>query len=69
MSTTRILGAAILVAGLVLLGFAWNASDAPVEQVSETLTGSYTDETMWYWVVGALAAAGGTLLAVFGRGR
>lgn len=69
MSTTRILGAAILVAGLVLLGFAWNASEAPVEQVSETLTGSYTDETMWYWVVGALAAAGGTLLAVFGRGR
>lgn len=69
MPTTRILGAAILVAGLVLLGFAWNASDAPVEQVSETLTGSYTDETMWYWVVGALAAAGGALLAVFGRGR
>jgi hypothetical protein len=67
MSANRILGLAVLVAGLVLLGFAWHASDAPVEQVSETLTGSYTDQTMWYWVVGAAAAIGGGALALFGR--
>jgi hypothetical protein len=48
MSVNRILGLAVCVVGLVLLGFAWHASDAPLEQASETLTGSYTDQTMWY---------------------
>jgi hypothetical protein len=67
MSLNRIVGGAILIAGLVLLGFAWHASDAPVEQVSESLTGSYTDQTMWYWVLGAAAAIGGGALALFGR--
>ena len=65
--SARVIGLAVLAAGLVLLGFAWNAADAPVEQVSETLTGSYTDQTMWYWVVGAAAAIGGGALAMFGR--
>lgn len=67
MSLNRIVGGAILIAGLVLLGFAWHASDAPVEQVSESLTGSYTDQTMWYWVLGAAAAIGGGALVLFGR--
>lgn len=67
MPANRIIGLAVFVAGLVLLGFAWHASDAPIEQASETLTGSYTDQTMWYWVLGAAAAIGGGALALFGR--
>lgn len=67
MSANRIIGLAVFVAGLVLLGFAWHAADAPLEQASETLTGSYTDQTMWYWVLGAAAAIGGGALVLFGR--
>lgn len=66
MSTTRILGAVALVVGLVLLGLAYNASTAPLEQVSEALTGRYTDQTMWYLILGIAATAGGALLVAFG---
>lgn len=67
MNASQILGAAVLVIGVVLLGFAYNASNAPVEQLSDTLTGRYTDQTMWYFVLGIGAAIAGALLVVFGR--
>ena len=67
MSMTQILGAVALVIGLVLLGFAYHASNAPMEQVSDALTGRYTNQTMWYLIVGIAAAVGGVLLVAFGR--
>jgi len=67
MSMTQILGAVALVIGLVLLGFAYQASNAPMEQVSDALTGRYTNQTMWYLIVGIAAALGGVLLVAFGR--
>ena len=67
MRMTQILGAVALVIGLVLLGFAYQASNAPIEQVSDALTGRYTNQTMWYLVLGIAAAVGGVLLVVFGR--
>jgi drug/metabolite transporter (DMT)-like permease len=69
MSMTQILGAVALVIGLVLLGFAYNASNAPMEQVSEVLTGRYSGQTMWYLILGMAAAVGGVLLIAFGRRR
>ena len=66
MSMTQILGAVALVIGLVLLGFAYQASNAPMEQVSDALTGRYTNQTMWYLIVGIAAAVGGVLLVAFG---
>jgi LPXTG-motif cell wall-anchored protein len=69
MSMTQILGAVALVIGLVLLGFAYNASNAPMEQVSEVLTGRYSSQTMWYLILGMAAAVGGVLLIAFGRRR
>jgi drug/metabolite transporter (DMT)-like permease len=67
MSMTQILGAVALVIGLVLLGFAYHASNAPMEQVSEAITGQYTNQTMWYLILGIAAAVGGVLLVAFGR--
>lgn len=66
MRMTQILGAVALVIGLVLLGFAYQASNAPMEQVSDALTGRYTNQTMWYLIVGIAAAVGGVLLVAFG---
>ena len=67
MRMTQILGGVALVIGLVLLGFAYHASNAPMEQVSEAITGRYTNQTMWYLILGIAAAVGGVLLVAFGR--
>jgi hypothetical protein len=63
----RALGIMALVAGVILLGFGLNASDAPVEQLQETFTGSYSDKTMWYLIGGAATACGGLVLLLLGR--
>lgn len=63
----RVLGVIALVTGAILLGFGLNASDAPVEQLQETFTGSYSDRTMWYLVGGAAVACGGLVLLLLGR--
>ena len=67
MNIAQPLGIAILVIGAVLLGFAYNASEAPADQISNALTGRYTDRTMWYVIAGIAMAASGGLLAVFGK--
>jgi drug/metabolite transporter (DMT)-like permease len=69
MRMTQILGIVALVIGLVLLGFAYHASNAPLDQVSDALTGRFTDQTMWYLILGIVAAVGGVLLVAFGRQR
>ena len=67
MSMTQILGAVALVIGLVLIGLAYHASNAPMDQVSNAITGRFTDQTMWYLILGIAAAVGGVLLVAFGR--
>ncbi|MDM7946411.1 DUF3185 family protein [Oceanibaculum nanhaiense] len=67
MNTSRIVGIVALAIGVVLLIFAQQATQAPVEELSNTLTGRYTDETMWYLVAGVAAAVGGVALLIFGR--
>jgi hypothetical protein len=61
MTQTNIIGLVVLALGAVLLFFAWRASQAPMDQMSEALTGRYTGNTMWYLlggVVGVVAGAG-----------
>jgi LPXTG-motif cell wall-anchored protein len=67
MRITQILGAVALVIGLALMGLAYHASNAPMEQVSNAITGRFTDQTMWYLILGIAAAVGGVLLVAFGR--
>ncbi len=67
MEMNRILGAIVFAIGVVLLILAYNATNAPLEELSNTLTGRYSDRTMWYLVLGIAAAVGGGLLATFGN--
>ena len=66
MKLNRIVGAAILAVGVVLLVFAYRASNAPLEQISDTLTGHYSNQTMWLFVLGVAGAIGGGLLFLLG---
>ncbi len=68
MNAMRLVGVVLLVAGLVLLYFGFSARESLADQVSETLTGRYTDETMWYLIGGAVLSAVGAALALFGKG-
>jgi drug/metabolite transporter (DMT)-like permease len=67
MKPIQILGIVAFAVGAVLLGFAYHASNAPLDQLSNALTGRFTDRTMWYFVLGAAAALGGALLVLFGK--
>lgn len=69
MQPARLLGLVVLAIGVILLGFGLNATGAPVDQISETLTGQYTDRTMWYLVGGGAGILAGGLLAFFGGKR
>jgi hypothetical protein len=69
MSPIRILGIVLVAIGGVLLVFAFGAADSPVEEVSRTLTGRFTEETRWHFILGIAAIVGGVLLAIFGRQR
>lgn len=63
MTQTRITGFVALSVGAVFLYFAWRGSNAPVDQLSEVLTGRYTANTMWYLLGGLIGVvAGGALL-------
>jgi len=67
MNTTRPLGIAVLALGAVLLGFGYHFSEAPLDQLSNSLTGHYSDSTMWYLIGGVVLAVTGAFLAVSGR--
>jgi drug/metabolite transporter (DMT)-like permease len=67
MGDKKVIGAVLLVVGAVLLYFGFQASDAPLEQARESLTGEYSDRTMLYLIGGAAAAVGGLALLVMGR--
>jgi drug/metabolite transporter (DMT)-like permease len=69
MQMSRVLGAVLLAIGVVFLVFAYRASNAPLEQISDTLTGHYSNETMWYFVFGVGGAVGGLLLLCVGLSR
>ena len=68
MATRKILGLVLLVVGAVLLYFGAQATDAPVEQAREALTGDYSDRTMMYLICGAAAFIGGLAMLLI-RGK
>jgi drug/metabolite transporter (DMT)-like permease len=69
MPMNRILGLVLLVVGAILLVFAYRASNAPVDQISNALTGRFTDQTMWFVILGGIGVVAGGLLAAFGSRR
>lgn len=69
MPVNRIAGAALLGIGVLFLIFAYRASNAPLERISDTLTGHYSDQTMWYLILGVGGAIIGGLVFLLGSRR
>lgn len=64
MSTTKIIGIALLALGAILLYFGISATDAPMEEMGEALTGQYSDNTMMYLIGGGVSAVVGLFLVL-----
>ncbi|MCC5886565.1 MAG: DUF3185 family protein [Gammaproteobacteria bacterium] len=69
MQMNQILGLAILAGGLLLLFLGYQSSQGVDDQVTEAVTGEYTDSTIWYWALGALGSAAGVGLLILGGRR
>ena len=69
MKPSRIVGIAIFALGAMLLAASYHASNAPIEQLSDNLTGHFSDHTTWQMFAGVAAAVIGALLATFGPSR
>lgn len=52
----KAVGLAILAAGAILLYFGYSQYNAPAFQVTEAITGSPTDNAVWFLVAGVIAA-------------
>lgn len=55
----RPIAIALLVVGIILLVWGINASNSAGSEVSEALTGSPSDKSMWLIALGALGAIAG----------
>ncbi|MCC5986005.1 MAG: DUF3185 family protein [Rhodobacteraceae bacterium] len=69
MTQTNIIGLVALAVGAVLLFFAWQASQAPMDRMSEALTGRFTGNTMWYLLGGVAGVVAGAALLWRGYAR
>lgn len=67
MPQKKMIGIVLLVVGIIGLYFGFNAANAPAGEITEALTGGYSDRTMLYLVVGAAAAVVGAVMT-FRRG-
>ena len=59
----RAIGIALLVGGVILLVFGLNAADSFASDVSEVVTGSPTDRSMWMIVLGSAVGVAGLVMA------
>ena len=64
MNRNKLIGLALLVLGGIALYFGFNAANAPMEELTEAVTGRYSDETMLYLAVGAVAGIAGLVMLI-----
>lgn len=69
MSTNRIIGIILIIVGGGLLFFGLQATGSLTEEIHETFTGRFTDETTWYLLGGAAALVVGLIMALRGGRR
>lgn len=62
MSGNRIVALALIVIGAVLLYLGYQSSQGLDDQLSEALTGNFTDETIIYLVGGGIAFIAGLMM-------
>jgi len=67
MGYQRLVGVVLLVVGILLLYFGWQASESLGDQISQTFTGRFTQEAMWYLIGGAAAAVAGAFMLFLKR--
>lgn len=67
MMSNRILSIVLLVVGFILLFFAYQSSQSLGDQVTEAVTGRFTDSTTWFMILGAVSAAAGFGMMMFGK--
>lgn len=63
----KVLAIVLLVVGLILLFLAYQSSQSLGDQVTEAVTGRFTDSTVWYLIIGAASAVAGLGLLLFGK--
>ena len=66
MSPQRIIGIVLLIIGAIVMIVGMNASHSAADQVTNTLTGHFTNTTAWYMIGGGAAALIGLLMVIFG---
>lgn len=69
MASNKVLGLVLLVVGAVLLYLAYQSSQSLGDQVTEAVTGRFTDSTTLYLILGAASAAAGVGMLLFGKSR
>lgn len=62
MSSKKLLGLVLLVVGLILLYFGWQSTQSVGDQLAETLTGRFTDDTLAFLIAGAAATVAGAFM-------
>jgi hypothetical protein len=66
MAIGRIIGLCCLALGIMLVLFGMSAADAPLEEISKTFTGRYSEQTTLYLIGGVVAMVAGGALMLFG---
>lgn len=70
MAGNRVLALVLLVVGLILLFFAYQSSQSLGDQVTEAVTGRFTDSTTWFLIIGAASTVAGIgMLILSGSSR
>jgi len=69
MTQSNIIGLVALVVGAVLLFFAWRGTNAPVDQLTEAMTGRFTGNTMWFMIAGLIGVVAGGAMLIRGSAR
>jgi hypothetical protein len=70
MNSQGIVGGVLIILGVAILIFGMNASHSVADQVSNTVTGKFTQDTMWYILGGIAVGALGVFMLIFGvRGK
>ncbi|MCG5499906.1 DUF3185 family protein [Ectothiorhodospira lacustris] len=67
MANNKVLALVLLVVGLILLFFAYQSSQSLGDQVTEAVTGRFTESTIWFLILGAASAVAGVGMLVFGK--
>jgi hypothetical protein len=62
MNAKKLIGLVLLVVGLILLYLGYQSSQGLDDQISEAITGEYTDSTVWYWIMGSVSGIVGIIL-------